>query len=375
MENRIDLINVERIKDEFAELVAVDSVTFQERQMADVLKEKLTELGFEVTEDSAGTYYGGNAGNLYGFLKGTLPGRPILLSAHMDTVQPGKGKKAILHENGRITSDGSTVLGADDLAGVVEILEGIRYVEEAGIPHRDIEVLFPIGEEAYVKGTDMLDYSKIKAEEAFVLDMSGPVGTAVLQAPSIISFKAVMYGKASHAGFAPEKGVHAISVMSRAITEIRQGRLDEDTTLNIGTISGGEALNIVPELCICTGEVRSYDHAKALKCIEDARNMFGQKAGEAGAVCEFSWRVDTTAYKTKGDSPAVQRFQQSCRELGIEPELTRTFGGSDNNNFVKNGINGVVLSCGMYQVHSTEEYTVVEELVKGAALVTVLIDH
>lgn len=375
MENRTDSINAERLKQEFSELVTVDSVTFRERQMADILKEKLAKLGFEVTEDSAGNYYGGNAGNVYGFLKGTLPGSPVLLSAHMDTVQPGKGKQAIFHEDGRVTSNGTTILGADDLAGIVEILEGIRYVKEAGIAHRDVEVLFPIGEEAYVKGTDRLDYSTIKAKEAFVLDMSGPVGTAVLQAPSILSFKAVMHGKASHAGFAPEKGIHAIAVMSSAVAEIRQGRLDEETTLNIGTIAGGEALNIVPDICTCTGEVRSYDHGRALAALEAARCIFEGKAQKAGTVCEFTWKADTIAYKTEENSPAVKRFLRCCRELGIEPELTRTFGGSDNNNFVKNGINGVVLSCGMYQVHSTEEYTLVEELVKGAALVAGLIDN
>lgn len=373
MENRIYFINEERIKKEFSELAAIDSVTFSERQMADRLKEKLRKLGFQVTEDLAGTHYRGNAGNLYGFLKGTLPGKPILLSAHMDTVEPGKGKKVVFHSDGTITSGGDTVLGADDLAGMIEILEGIRCVKEQKKPYRDIEILFSIGEEAYVKGTDVFDFNKIRANEAYVLDMSGSVGTAVLQAPSIISFQAVIHGKAAHAGFEPEKGIHAVSVMSKAIAEIKQGRLDEETTLNIGTISGGKALNIVPETCTCTGEVRSYNHKKALNYIDAAKNVFLHKAYEAGAVCEFSHKADVISYQIEDNNPVVKRFQQSCKNLGIEPKLASTFGGSDNNNFVKNGINGIVLSCGMYQVHSVREYTIIEELKKGAALVAELL--
>lgn len=373
MESIESMENMERIKKEFQELTLIDSVTFSERQMADCLAKKLKELGFGVTEDQAGAHYGGNAGNLYGFLKGALPGPPILLSAHMDTVQPGKGKKAVFHGDGTVTSGGDTVLGADDLAGVVEILEGIRRVREMGQPHRDIEVLFSIGEEAYLKGTDVFDFSKIQAREAYVLDVSGPVGTAVIQAPSIASFEAVIHGKAAHAGFEPERGIHAAAVMCSAIAGIRQGRLDGETTLNIGTISGGDAPNIVPKRCACTGEVRSYSHERALRCVGQVEQAFLQKAKEAGAVCEFSQRVDVTAYQAKEDSPAVRKFKKSCGSLGIQPKITSAFGGSDNNNFVKNGIHGIALSCGMFRVHSVEEYTSVEELAKGAALVAKLL--
>lgn len=366
-------INEMRIKKEFSELVAIDSVSFSERQMADCLTEKCKSLGFKVTEDRAGAHYGGNAGNLYGFLQGTLPGEPVLLSAHMDTVSPGKGKKAVFLEDGRIVSKGDTVLGADDLAGIVEILEGIRCVQEAGKPHRDIEILFPIGEEDYVKGTDVFDFKTVRSKEAYVLDMSGPVGRAAIQAPSLISFQSVIHGRAAHAGFEPEKGVNAILAMSRAIAEIRQGRLDQETTFNIGSVFGGEALNIVPEICTCTGEIRSYQNETALKYMEQVKNIFMQKAEEVGAICEFHQKVELTAYKIEENQPVVKRFQEGCKRLGIEPELVQTFGGSDNNNFVKNGIDGIVLSCGMYQVHSTNEYTIVEELKKGAALVAELL--
>ena len=216
--------------EEFAGFTEIDSVSFGERRMADLLKEKLRALGFETEEDDAGSHYDGNAGNVYGFLKGSLSGEPVLFSAHMDTVEPGIGKKAVFQEDGRITSDGTTVLGADDAAGLTEILGGIRRVLSSGKPHRDIEVLFPIAEEVYTKGTRVFDFSKIRSKEAYVLDLSGPVGSAAVQAPSLISFVLTIHGEAAHAGFEPEKGIHAVTAAALAIARLPQGHLEEDTT-------------------------------------------------------------------------------------------------------------------------------------------------
>ncbi len=364
---------VSRIKKQFADFVSIDSVSFSEREMADVLKKYLQELGFEVSEDNAGSYYGSDTGNVYGFLKGDLPGEPLLFCSHMDTVTPGIGKKAVFHDDGTITSDGTTVLGADDAAGLIQILEGIRIVREAGLPHRDIEVLFPIGEELYDKGTDVFDFSKIRSKEAYVLDMSGEVGSAAIQAPTLISFEITVRGRASHAGFAPEAGINAIKAVSHAITKIKQGHLDEDTTLNIGTIMGGTATNIVSESCICTGEVRSFDHEKALKAVSDLEILFRDEIEKFGASMEMKQEINIVAYQTKETAPAVLHFKQAADKLGMAGDLVRTFGGSDNNNFARFGIEGIVLSCGMYHAHSVEEYTTVSDLFNGAKLVAQLI--
>jgi tripeptide aminopeptidase len=391
--------NTERLVQEFTELVQIDSVSYQERQMADRVKEKLQELGFTVTEDPADAYDDQKeraqkgAGNLYGFRKGTLPGAPLLLSAHLDTVTPGLGKRSVFHEtagkqetpqdfkthhtksedNSWISSEGDTVLGADDVSGLVEILEGIRIVQESGLPCRDIEVLFPVAEEAYARGSAVFDFSKIQSKEAYVLDLSGPVGTAALRAPSLISFAVTVNGRASHAGFAPEQGIHAIAIASRAIGELQQGRLDDETTLNIGTITGGQATNIVPECCTCRGEIRSYSHPRALEVLEIVRQTFESAAHAAGAESILESRIDLIAYETDQTAPAVQNFLSACRKLEIQPHLTQTFGGSDNNNFALHGIAGIVLSCGMEQVHSTEEYIRVSDLSLGAQLVAHLI--
>lgn len=368
-------VNEKRICEEFSDLVQIDSVSFGEGRMADCIREKLEQLGFMVTEDDAGAYYGSDAGNIYGFLKGDIPGNPILLSAHLDTVQPGIGKQAVFHggTSAYFTSAGDTVLGADDAAGLVEILEGIRAVQESGAAHRDIEVLFPVAEEVYVKGTEVFDFSKLRAREAYVLDLSGPVGAAALRAPSLISFKVTVKGRASHAGFAPEQGIHAIQIAADAISRIRQGHLDNETTLNIGTISGGQATNIVPDTCVCQGEVRSYSHSKALDIAEYIRRVFASAAKEAGGEAVTELSIDLTAYETERSASAVQNFMQACQRLGITPELTETFGGSDNNNFAKHGIKGIVISCGMQECHSVREHVALSDLILGAQLVAELI--
>lgn len=365
--------NDARVRAEFAELVQIDSPSFGERAMADRLTQKLHEIGFRTEEDRTGSDLGGSAGNLCAFLRGGLPGAPILLSGHMDTVSPGIGKKAIFHPDGRITSAGNTVLGGDDLAGIVEILEGIRITREAGLPHRDIEVLFTVAEEPYTKGSSAFDYSVIQAREAYVLDVSGPIGTAVLQAPTILTFEATITGRAAHAGFEPEKGIHAIAMMSRAISQLSLGRLDGETTFNIGLIEGGSVRNAVPSSCTCKGEIRSYCNERTSVLTEQIKAVLEDTIRDTGASLLFTARKDTTAFRLFESAAPAIHFRNACAELGITPIFTSTFGGSDANSFMLHGIEAIVLSCGMYQVHTTQEYAMLPDILTGAALVSALI--
>lgn len=366
-------IDRQRLLREFEELVSVDAESFGERKIADILTCKLKELGFAVYEDNAGEIYGGNAGNIYGYLKGSGNGASLLFSAHMDTVSPGLGKRAVIREDGTITSEGDTVLGADDAAGLAEILEGIRCVKESGKKHRDIEILFPIAEEAYLKGTEKFDFSRIKAKEAYVFDLSGDIGSAAIKAPSLISFVITVTGKAAHAGFEPENGVNAIEITAKALADLRQGHTDHETTLNIGTITGGTATNIVSEKCVCTGEVRSFCHSKAMDEINKLEKAFSYAAKDTGASFQIDISVHMEAYSVSEKSRTVKNFLKACRGIGRDGKLISTFGGSDNHNFIKNGIDGIVVSCGMYNVHSVQEFTKIEELVKGAELAALLI--
>jgi tripeptide aminopeptidase len=173
-----------------------------------------------------------------------------------------------------IRSRGKTVLGADDMAGVAAILEALQVIREKNLPHGPVEVLFTVAEEAYAKGAGVFDFAKLMSEEAYVLDLAGPVGTAAYAAPSILSFTAVIRGRASHAGFAPQKGIHAIAVAADAISMMPMGRIDEETSVNVGTIAGGLGTNIIPDKCVVRGEVRSLSHEKAVKQAELVKKQF-----------------------------------------------------------------------------------------------------
>ena len=362
-----------RIGAEFAELVAIDSVSFQEREMTNRLTEKLREIGFEVQEDNAGRLIGGAAGNLYACLRGTIPGPPVLLSAHMDTVTPGIGKRAVFHADGTVTSAGDTVLGGDDLTGIIAILEGIRMTRAAGLPHRDLEVVFCVAEEVYTKGSSAFDCTRIRAREGYTLDVSGAVGKAVLQAPTILSFTATVKGRAAHAGFEPEKGIHAIQIVSRAVAALSMGHTDAETTRNIGVISGGSVVNAVPEICSCQGEIRSYRHESAVALLRETERVFADAVQGTDAALEFSSQTHTKAFRLPPDFTPAKHFQAACEKLGIPVEFASSFGGSDANTFNANGIPCAVLSCGMYQVHTVREYASVPEICKGAELVSLLI--
>lgn len=367
-----------RITDEFCSLAAIDSESLHERRMADVLKQKLHELGFSVSEDCAGKKLEGNAGNVYGILKGEPARKPLLFSAHMDTVKPGIGKKALVHPDGTITGNGTAVLGADDINGIVEILEGIRMVQESGLPHGDIEVLFPPAEELYAKGSAYFDFSKIRSKHAYVLDMSEPVGKAAYKAPSIISFKITVKGRAAHAGFAPENGANAIQTAACAIARLEFGHVgDGETTFNIGAIQGGTAPNIVPDEAVLIGEVRGYVHENALLQLEKAEKIFREEALKNGCQIQFEKEVHVYAYETDLKEDVCRRFVRACEAAGIpeppEGRFRKTFGGSDNNTFAKHGISGIVLGNGMRDSHTIHENTTVNQLSLGAELVAQLI--
>lgn len=366
-------MNRDRLISTFCRLVSIDAPTFGEREMADVLKAELEKLGFTVEEDKAGEVYGGTAGNLYGFRKGTLAGEPLLFSTHMDTVEPSKGKRAILREDGRIVSDGTTVLGADCMAGTAAILEAVRELLEEEASFRDLEIVFFIGEEKHLKGSAVFDFSRVRAKDSYILDLSGPVGTAAFCAPTLVDFQIQMYGKASHAGFAPEKGVHAILAASRAVAKMELGHVGGDMTVNIGGIlGGGTSTNIVPDACRLIGEVRSRSHEQALSQVHKIEALFEEEAEKLGGRSELTFQVPIYAYSTPTDHPSVLRFLRACKKMGLSGELKSTFGGSDQSNLSRHGIQGLVLASAMEQVHSCQEYTRVSELERLTELVKCL---
>lgn len=376
------MIHRSRLVSQFKKMVEFDSETYQEREIADYLTGELKQLGFEVREDDAGyrlkeklPEYGTAAptGNLYGFLKGTSNSSPILLSAHMDTVKPGIGKRAVEDEQGMITSEGDTVLGADDLSGIAAILEAVRVIRENNLPHPDIEVLFPVAEENYGKGSQLIDYSKIKSKQAYVFDLSGEIGLAATAAPTLLSFKIEVKGKTAHAGFCPQLGINAIEIAAHAISQLKQGWVDEDTTVNIGKISGGKQTNIVSDECVVLGEIRSLKDHKAMEEWNKLKETFERTAVSYGGSLEIVFEKQIEAYEIGDGEEVVERFKRVCRSLGLKGTTQYTLGGSDNNHFVRNGIRGIVVACGMNEVHTPKEFTTAEELEKSALLALGLI--
>lgn len=365
-------INRERLLDTFVKLVSIDSPSYKEREMCEELKKRLIALGLSVEEDDTAPVSGSNCGNLIATLPGTLEMEPVLYCGHMDTVSPAYGKRAVIHDDGRITSAGDTVLGADDLSCVAGILEALQVIKEGNISHGPIEVLFTTGEEVYGTGASAFDMTKLQSKDAYIFDLTGQTGRAARKAPSIISFQIEVKGKASHAGFAPEKGIHAVQIASKAIGRLQLGHVDEETTANIGLISGGAATNIVPESCVVRGEVRSYSHQKALDETELIIETFEKAAREAGAEIAAESKVCIKAYETDLGSPVVKRFESACRMMGVEPDLGETFGGSDLNVFANKGMEGLVLASAMENCHSCSEYTTVEELCRVAEMALTL---
>ena len=359
------MINENRLIEEFIKLTAIDAESGEEAEMRAFLTGVLAKLDISAEPD--------DAGNLFARLPGTCAGDALLFSAHMDTVSPGVGKKAVLQPDGRIISDGTTVLGADDAAGLAAILEALAVIRERGLPHPEIEVLFPAAEEPYCRGTSVFDFSRAKAKTAYVLDLTGPIGTAAVRAPSILSLEITVRGRAAHAGFAPEEGINALTAAARALAALPTGHVAGDTTVNFGVIRSGTGKNIVPESASLLGEIRSLRHEAALAEAEKVREVFCREAEALGAAAEVNVIEEIRAYSVGEDEYVVRRLAAAMERLDMgAPTLVTTFGGSDNNNFAANGVRGVVLACAMFDVHTVHEYTTVSELVKSAELVTEL---
>ncbi len=361
-------INETRLLTSFKNLVETDSPSGKERQVCDILKTELAKLNISVSEDNAGEHINGNAGNLYVYVEGDVDLPPILFSAHMDTVEPAKNKKCFIDNDGKIHSDGTTVLGSDDFAGVCAIIEALKTVKENNLSHRPIEIIFSVSEENYCKGVSQFDFNKVKSKEAYVFDLSGEVGTAAYAAPTILSFNAEIIGKSSHAGFAPEQGIHSVKIAAEAISKINCGKIDAETTVNIGTINCGTATNIVPYKCSITGEIRSYSDTKAVEQYNNIEKIITDTAVKFGANSDVSFTKNITAYETDINHQVVERFKNVCNNLQLVPKLERSFGGSDNNVMAQNGINGIVVATAMNNCHTLNEWTTVDELKKAAEL-------
>jgi len=354
---------------EFENLVKIDSISLKERKMADYLKQRLVELGCRVEEDDGAKAVGGEAGNVIARFRGTDPARPpLLLSAHMDRVTPGEGIRPV-REGNIIRSSGDTILGADDAAGIVVVLEVLRMLGENERDYPDIEIVFSFSEEKGLLGAKAVDTSKLRAKIGYVIDSGGPVNRVIVQSPSHITFTVKVKGKAAHAGVEPEKGIDAVQVAARAISQMRLGRIDEETTANLGVISGGRATNIVCDLVEIRGEARSMNREKLDSTVEAIKGAFQKSCDEAGAVLEFESEIEYETYHISSSAEVCRRLLRAGKQLDMEISFIPAGGGSDANIYNAKGIECVVLSAGYFKPHSLEEYLDIEQLKKAVLLV------
>lgn len=357
-------MNKERIIDTFFDLVKIDSETGNEKGVADYLQKVLTELGFSVIFDDANQRTPSNTGNLIAKLGNTKQADTLMLSSHMDTVKPGNGIVPYINEDGYIVSEGITILGSDDKAGITAIIEAIKHLKEQNIAMKPLEIVFTISEEGGLNGSKYLDYSLLNSKKAVVFDNASAVGCVVIQAPGQDRINVVVKGKASHAGSSPENGISAIQIAAAAINKMTLLKVDDETTANIGTINGGTATNIVcPEVKI-RAEARSLMEDKLIaqtahmvKCFEDAAQDFG-------ALVDIEVERAYDAFKIDANCEVSKMVGAVIEKVGLTPSFISTGGGSDTNNYNKNGIEAVNLGLGVEKPHTYDERIKVDSLVK-----------
>lgn len=374
-----NMVNRERLAETFKFLVQIDSVSREEGTMAGEIRKILDLMDAETFVDSAGDKTGGNTGNLIAKFPGNLQAPPLLLNAHMDTVEPGKGITAIL-ENGTFTSDGTTILGADDKSAIAILLETLTILKEYGLSYGPIELVLTVCEEIGLLGAKHLDLSLITAEYGFALDATDTEGI-VTRAPSANRLEFEIHGKDAHAGAAPEKGINAILLASKAIAELELGRIDHETTCNIGIIEGGIAINIVPNLVRVKGEVRSHDEEKLHKTTdrivstfkEVVENYKGDAAGDGLPRLEINIEKDFSRTYIQDDHPVVKLASKAAENLGRKMVTKTTGGGADANIFFEKGILTGVLGTGMRDMHTVRESVKLDDMVRTVELLLEII--
>jgi tripeptide aminopeptidase len=371
------MINAARLKEEFLELASISSPSKREGTIARRLEAILKGMGASVEVDGAGEKIEGNTGNLLARFPGNTAGAPpFLLSGHMDTVGPAEKIRPVV-EGDVIRTDGTSVLGGDDKAGVVAILEAIRVLREKSIPHGDIEVVLTICEEYGLLGAKHFDTGRLRARRGLVLDVDG-VCELITRAPAANRLAFTVQGLPAHAGICPEQGMSAIRIAAEAIAAMKLGRLDAETTANLGLIQGGLATNIVPAMVTVRGETRSLSVEKLeaqtehmRRCFDDAVRRHSVRVGDRSYQARVEAQVDRqySRLDVRDDASIVRLVQGAAVATGRTCPTRSTGGGSDANVFAERGLEVANLACGMREIHTVNEWVDVRDLVLTAGLV------
>lgn len=358
----------------FLELAAIPSPPGSERAVADRVTAELRELGLDVDEDASGPEIGSEIGNLYAALPAANGGgTSLFFCAHLDTVPP-QGPIEPVVENGIVRNAAGTILGADNKAAVASMLEAVRRVVYEGRSHAGIELLLTPKEEVGLIGATAFDESRLTARVGYVYDMAAPIGTLIMAAPYSRKFDVRFHGKAAHSGMYPEEGRSAIAAAARAIADFRLGRLDDETTANVGTIEGGTATNIIPEWCSFTAEARSLDERKLAGVVEEMLEVATFAASLAECDVETELSDDYRGYRFKREDLPVRLALTAFERTGHEVRFETTGGAADANVFNERGLQCLNLANGMAEIHTPDEHIAVEDLDAMVEVTLALID-
>ncbi len=353
-----------RLIKQFIDLVKIDSETKHEREIADYLTGIFEQLGLTVKEDQANKGTDHVAGNLICELEGKNEEKDaIFFTSHMDTVVPGKGINPIL-EDGYIKTDGTTILGADDKAGLASMIETIHLIKEKEIKHGKITFLITFGEESGLVGSSKFNITKLDAKYGYALDSDGDVGKITVAAPAQAKLFITVFGKSAHAGLHPEKGISAISIAAKAIAKMKLGRIDEDTTANIGRFEGGRQTNIVCDEVQVVAEARSLSSTKLEKQVEHMCETFKQVAKEMGSSSKIAVKHMYPGYHFSEKDPVIEKAVIAINKIGLKPSLVRSGGGSDANHLSGKGVPTINLAVGYEDIHTVNEKIKIKELEK-----------
>ncbi len=346
----------------FLELLSIPSPPGSERAVADRVTAYLDSLGLAWDEDDAGPAVGSTMGNILCRLPGRLDGGvPLLLCAHLDTVPPTGAIEPVV-EDGVVRNAGGTILGADDKAAVAVMLEAARRLVVDGIAHAGVELLFTPKEEVGLLGAMAFDHTRLEASVGFVYDQAAPIGEIILGAPSQKAIHARFHGRASHAGMFPEDGRSAIAAAARAVADLRLGRIDDETTANVGVIEGGTARNIVPEWCSFEAEARSRDERKLAELVQEMLDAIAFAASTSDCTVEIDVQDTYRGYAFREDDLAIQLAAAGLGHAGYEPTTNFSGGAADANVFNERGLPCVNLANGMTDIHTPEEHIAVADL-------------
>ena len=373
-------INQERLATTFITLCEIDSPSKKEGKVAEYLKSVFQKMDAEITEDGSADETGSDCGNLLVRFSGSLDKEPVFLNCHMDTVLPAEGVK-VLQQGEVFTSAGDTVLGGDDKAGIAVLIEVMRTLQENNMPLGPVELVFTTCEEVGLLGVKAFDPNVLKSKIGFALDTTG-VHKVITGAPAANRIVAEISGVAAHAGLNPEEGINAIQLAAQAIAGLELGRLDSESTANIGLIEGGTATNIIPEKAVVKGEIRSHSEEKLAAYTDKTRAAFSKTiakwqdpAGKAKGRPTLDFQVipDYPVMKLDANSAVLRRAEQAAASINVDLEFLVAGGGSDANIFNSYGLQCAILSTGMDKVHSTEETIRLSDMVRTAELVMALV--